>query len=186
LAPFKYRKNPLESPNPASSLEKTDLKAPVSYKSRPSNHQRLYESTSTVLSQAGRIFLKFGGVPVLLRALKAIGRPRSKTSLYRWDYPRAEGGTGGLIPTSAWPDIARAARLEGIHLTPEDLDPRHTARTKKNLVGFVSDDGQVTPFIHSRDVKKAWYQNRQEERRRLTAEKNKQKKDEEDKDGKAS
>lgn len=75
-------------------------------------------------TQARRIFDKFGGELRLVSALQAIGKPRNKCSIYKWDYPRHKGGTGGLIPTRAWPDIFAAARHEGILITSEDMDPR--------------------------------------------------------------
>ena len=76
-------------------------------------------------SQADRVICKFGGPCRLSRIFKAIGRPRSLSSIYLWLYPKSRRGTGGLIPTQAWDDIFRAARYEGIVITPEDLDPRH-------------------------------------------------------------
>ncbi|MBS4045463.1 MAG: hypothetical protein KG075_09455 [Alphaproteobacteria bacterium] len=82
-------------------------------------------------TQAGRVFARFGGVPKLHQALKALQefrrdrRPvRDISTIYRWDLPAKNGGTGGLIPAKAMNDILAAARLEGIVLTPEDLFPR--------------------------------------------------------------
>ncbi len=68
--------------------------------------------------QATRIFAKFGGAR---RLAKAIGRDPS--AVYKWNYPREIGGTDGLVPTSAIPDINAAADLLGITLTPEDWTP---------------------------------------------------------------
>jgi hypothetical protein len=77
------------------------------------------------LTQAERIFSKFGGPTRLFNIMCLIGkRGRDKATIYRWNYSRARGGTDGLIPTSAWPDVLAAARFDGIIITPEDLDPR--------------------------------------------------------------
>lgn len=75
-------------------------------------------------SQADRILYKFGGPRHLRDVLKAIGRPRNLSSIYRWTYPKEDGGTGGLIPTSAWPDLHVAAHFDGVIITSEDMDPR--------------------------------------------------------------
>jgi hypothetical protein len=75
-------------------------------------------------TQAERIIRKFGGVPRLLELLRIVGKPRNKASVYKWTYPASKGGTGGLIPTSAWPAILLAARLDGILITSQDMDPR--------------------------------------------------------------
>lgn len=76
-------------------------------------------------TQADRIFNKFGGVPALSKALARVGEnaTRSLSALYRWNLPRLKGGSGGVVPSAAWPDILRAARLDGIVLTPEDCFP---------------------------------------------------------------
>lgn len=75
-------------------------------------------------TQAHRVFLKFGGVTNLFDALTAIGEPRQLNAIYKWLYPREKGGSDGLVPTSAMPDVLKAARMFGIVLTSEDLDPR--------------------------------------------------------------
>ncbi|MDP3939778.1 MAG: hypothetical protein Q8R92_16800 [Deltaproteobacteria bacterium] len=77
-------------------------------------------------SQAERIIAKFGGVRNLMRALQRLdpGKHRDPVSIYRWTYSRERGGTGGLIPTAAIPDVMEAARLEGIFLSSDDFDPR--------------------------------------------------------------
>jgi hypothetical protein len=77
------------------------------------------------LSQAARIFRKFGGAPQLCKALAAVGADaaRNVSAVYRWNLPKERGGSGGLIPTSAIGDVMRAARLEGIVITPDDLYP---------------------------------------------------------------
>lgn len=80
--------------------------------------------------QAKRVIDRFGGPRRLARILKAIGRPKDPACIYRWTYPKERGGTGGIIPTSAWNDVLFAARVEGILLTVEDLFPNAKAYNK--------------------------------------------------------
>lgn len=75
-----------------------------------------------VLPQATGVFARFGGARGLMRALKAIGRPRNAASIYKWSYPYPKG-TGGMIPASAWKDVLLAAKHEGILLKPDDVMP---------------------------------------------------------------
>lgn len=76
-------------------------------------------------SQAQRIIDKFGGARRLVSILNTIdpSTSRAPSSIYKWLYSRSKGGTGGVIPTSALPLVLKAARLEGIFLTAEDLYP---------------------------------------------------------------
>ena len=79
-----------------------------------------------MMSQAERIIRKFGGPRDLWRSLQVLdpSKHRNPTSIYRWQYSKAVGGTGGLIPTAALGDIIEAARANGIFLDVDDLDPR--------------------------------------------------------------
>lgn len=83
-------------------------------------------------NQATRVIARFGGVSSLLRALDMVSvstgeRSRSsRATIYKWSYPRSRGGTGGLIPASALHLVLKAARLEGILLTADDLNPEET------------------------------------------------------------
>jgi hypothetical protein len=74
-------------------------------------------------TQAARVFARFGGVRLLYRAMAEASVPRDISVIYRWNLPRESGGTGGLIPTSAWPDVKVAARRAGIFLNAEDCAP---------------------------------------------------------------
>lgn len=76
-------------------------------------------------TQADRVFARFGGVPSLKAALDRVGPQASRTmsALYRWNLPKSRGGSNGVVPSAAWPDIMKAARLEGVLLTPEDCFP---------------------------------------------------------------
>jgi len=69
-------------------------------------------------TQARRIFIKFGGPR---RVAAATGHDPS--CVYRWDYPKSKGGTGGIVPLDALRKVRIAARAEGILLTDEDLSP---------------------------------------------------------------
>lgn len=82
------------------------------------------QDTSAVPTQAERIIQKFGGARRLSLILNTLGLKRNTASIYKWTYPRAKGGTGGFIPTSAWPDLLRAARFEGIVISSREMDPR--------------------------------------------------------------
>lgn len=83
------------------------------------------EAPDVKQSQAARVAAKFGGIRALARALEKAGCPRDAANVYRWTYPKArKGGTGGLIPSSAMPLVLEAARLDGVLLTAEDIDPR--------------------------------------------------------------
>ena len=74
--------------------------------------------------QAERILARFGGASRLHAILAELGHPLAHATLYKWTYPKERGGTGGFIPTSAWPLILKAAAHEGIILTSDDMDPR--------------------------------------------------------------
>lgn len=76
------------------------------------------------MNQASRIISKFGGVDNLTKALAFSGYPKDPSSIYRWTYSKTENGTDGIIPSFVLPYVIDAARLEGILLTSEDLDPR--------------------------------------------------------------
>jgi amino-acid N-acetyltransferase len=78
-------------------------------------------------SQAERVIAKFGGPYKLAKAVAALGRAGAKlnpATIYRWVYPKAKGGTDGLIPTSSLHLVLEAARYDGIFLSTDDLDPR--------------------------------------------------------------
>ena len=45
------------------------------------------------------------------------------TAPYRWQYPKAKGGTGGLIPQRHHLALMRLARERGVPLEPADFFP---------------------------------------------------------------
>lgn len=87
-------------------------------------------------NQAEKIIEKFGNARKLADALCRIGYKINRSSVYRWTYSGPDGGTGGIIPTVVWPYLLKAARLEGVYLSPKEFDPREvTKETRaKNLV----------------------------------------------------
>lgn len=72
-------------------------------------------------TQAHRIIAKFGGPRALARLL---GYDASQ--VYRWTYrkDRYSNGTNGVIPEKALRRILKLARVHGVLLTQDDLDPR--------------------------------------------------------------
>lgn len=81
-------------------------------------------------SQASRIAAKFGGVPMLAKALEelatATNNPKHKREIsviYRWNLPKDTGGADGMIPSSAMPSVLLAAKRQGILLTDKDTAP---------------------------------------------------------------
>jgi hypothetical protein len=73
------------------------------------------------MTQSKRIIKKFGGARQLAQALCALPDKRSHrhwSVVYRWSW-------NGYIPTSVWPALLQAARLNGIYLTEEDMSPRN-------------------------------------------------------------
>lgn len=70
------------------------------------------------MNQATRIAGKFGGFRRLANAIR-----KTPATVYRWGYSKERGGTGGLVPSSAVPDVLSAADLLGIDLTKEDWLP---------------------------------------------------------------
>lgn len=124
-----------------------------SYQRRP-KVRYVFEETTEELSQAERVVKKFGGVPALIRALKQVGKSRSKATIYKWLYPKEKKGRNGLIPTSAWPDLLLAARLEGIHFSDVDFDPRLTFSSKKKVTELEI-NGVREPYVSRAEVKRA-------------------------------
>lgn len=65
---------------------------------------------------AKHIITKCGGAK---RAAELTGRHWS--SIYKWTYPREQGGTGGLVPAEAQAELMGAARRGEVDLTPADF-----------------------------------------------------------------
>lgn len=76
-------------------------------------------------TQADRIINRFQNGRILAQAIKdATGKICDPSRIYRWRLPKEKGGTGGLIPTSAVPQVKAAARLMGILIPDDDWVPR--------------------------------------------------------------
>lgn len=71
------------------------------------------------VTQAQRVIAKFGGALKLAAAMDI-----DASCVYRWTYPKSRGGSGGVIPGKSIANVLRVARLHGVMLTAEDLDPR--------------------------------------------------------------
>lgn len=68
--------------------------------------------------QAQRIIDRFGGAP---RTAAALGKDVS--AIYKWNYEKERGGTDGLVPSSAVPEVMKAANAMGIEFQQGDWDP---------------------------------------------------------------
>ena len=80
---------------------------------------RLPETTPKT-TQFDRILRRFATNAAGLARL--LGREPSH--VYRWGYPSSRGGTGGVIPAKGLRELVALARLQGVLLTSDDLDPR--------------------------------------------------------------
>lgn len=91
-------------------------------------------------TQAGRVFVKFHNARQLKLALDRLAvatgdgkHRRAYGAVCRWNLPRdKQGGTGGLIPSSAMPSVLLAAKHEGIVLTADDLAPSPLLKGNSN------------------------------------------------------
>lgn len=68
------------------------------------------------LEPAKSVIEKVGGVEV---AAKVTGKHISR--IYRWMYPAARGGTGGVVPHSDAMKLLDHARSNSIELSPDDF-----------------------------------------------------------------
>lgn len=68
------------------------------------------------MSPAEKVIEAFGGVRVLARLLG-----RNPSSVVRWRQPKAEGGTGGVVPSALQGRVLVLARERGLDITAEDL-----------------------------------------------------------------
>ncbi len=80
---------------------------------------KIAKMNEVISGQADRVIRKLGGFRFVSKALD-----KDITALYKWTYGKHEGGTGGVIPSSALPDILDLAEMLSVSLTSEDLDPR--------------------------------------------------------------
>ncbi len=80
---------------------------------RTPNHLKRAPAT-----QAERVSAKFGGP---LELSRAIGY--TYAAVCKWNYRKEKGGCNGLIPTRAMDRILSVARMFGVLLTADDLQP---------------------------------------------------------------
>jgi len=98
--------------------------------------------SNPTFNQAAKIIAKFGGPGLCARILGL-----ERTTVYYWLY-RAPRGRDGLIPPLMVDRIQRAARLEGIVLTPEDWVPQrisYSENANDDVTGTVEE--KVVAFI---------------------------------------
>lgn len=68
------------------------------------------------MTVAERVIKKFGGPQAVA---EIVGRDVSR--IHRWTYPKERGGTDGRIPQPCQGALLKAAREQGIDLTPADF-----------------------------------------------------------------
>ncbi len=128
-------------------IDKTNTKQPKNIKIKVRQTKAMVKpglkmsKEKIVITQAERIVKKFGGVAGLEIALRAAGKARDISNIYRWIYK-------GLVPSKALMDILLAAKYEGIRLSSDDLSPipnikviHHHRDDKKNR--NVPEDGEL-------------------------------------------
>ena len=77
------------------------------------------QDPSQKLIPAAALIERLGGITVVM---DAIGTGASST-VHRWTYPKARGGTAGLIPQRHIPALMEFARDRGIEVSAEDFIP---------------------------------------------------------------
>ena len=94
------------------------------------------EPGDKLLSQAERLIFKFGSSYRLAKLVRAAtGRRMTDALVQKWTYPKSRGGTGGVIPTRAWPFIFEAAEYAGVVLEVSDFDPRPKKVDLSKMIG---------------------------------------------------
>lgn len=116
------------------------------------DYRAIYDVKTETLSQADRIFNRFGGPKALSDALNAVGLKINRVTVYRWNIARDaknHNGTDGLIPIKFWTWIFKAAELHGVVISADDCDPRPTVNIKREHIGGqLFDPGVLDPSRH--------------------------------------
>lgn len=73
---------------------------------------------SATTTQAARVIAKFGSACKLAKLLQV-----EDSTVYRWTYSKAQGGTDGIIPGKQLRRVLEAAKLAGVVISPTDLYP---------------------------------------------------------------
>ena len=68
------------------------------------------------MTPAEKVITSLGGIRAVARLIG-----RNPSSVQRWRKPRAEGGTGGAVPTAVQGRLLAIARDRGIPLAADDL-----------------------------------------------------------------
>lgn len=76
-------------------------------------------------TQAEIVISKFGKAGRLAKLLRV-----DRATVCRWTYPRANGGTDGMIPPKALRRVLELARSLNINITPADLYPAASSEGK--------------------------------------------------------
>lgn len=74
-------------------------------------------------TQAERVIKKFGNARKLATILQL-----DPSTVYKWDMPASKGGTDGRIPSDKLERIMAVARVHGVMLTDDDINPRKLPR----------------------------------------------------------
>ena len=74
-----------------------------------------------MVGQAAYVIGQFGNAYRVAEAMTLAGKKISASAVYRWTYPKEKYGTGGVIPTSSWPYIFKAAQLYGVVLEEQKM-----------------------------------------------------------------
>lgn len=69
-------------------------------------------------TQAQRVIEKFGG-----EAQVALALGLAPSTVYRWNYSKARGGSDGVIPSVRLRQLLAVAQKKGITITAQDLYP---------------------------------------------------------------
>lgn len=67
-------------------------------------------------TSAAHIIAKCGGPQAVADMLRV-----DLTTVHKWKYPKARGGTDGRVPTGRQHELLKRAREAGIDLTPDDF-----------------------------------------------------------------
>lgn len=68
------------------------------------------------LNPAERIIGKFGGARIIADEIGV-----NQNAVHKWTYPKAKGGTGGLIPSDKQQAVLDAAKRLGKNVSPWDF-----------------------------------------------------------------
>ena len=80
--------------------------------------QTIEKPSARQRTQAEVVIEKFGGACKLAKLLGV-----ADSTVFRWNYPRSQGGTDGIIPGKSLRKVLAAAKLAGVVITSQDLYP---------------------------------------------------------------